>query len=328
MLAAAAASAALPALGSQSARFSISLAQWSLHRTFFGNALAAGFAAFGQTLRTEPESVLQGDRHPLEFAAIARNEFGIGAIEYVNTFFYGHAKDSAYLDELRRRADDNGVTSLLIMIDAVGALGAPDDATRAASIENHRPWLAAAKHLGCRAIRVNAASSGAKAEQQKLAADGLSALAAHAAIEGLDVLVENHGGWSSDGAWLAGVIRMADQPNLGTLPDFSPGRSPLDPGRGASHDPGAHRRFSVSRTHPTRTRERCGSRRADRRATLGRRGAPRTGSARAVHVARVAAARALVQLAAPLAASVDRLGTGLPAANRDGGRPRARWTGA
>ncbi len=220
MLAAAAASAALPALGSQSARFSISLAQWSLHRTFFGNALAAGFAAFGQTLRTEPQSVLQGDRHPLEFAAIARNEFGIGAIEYVNTFFYGHAKDSAYLDELRRRADDNGVTSLLIMIDAVGALGAPDDATRAASIENHRPWLAAAKHLGCRAIRVNAASSGAKAEQQKLAADGLSALAAHAAIEGLDVLVENHGGWSSDGAWLAGVIRMADQPNLGTLPDF------------------------------------------------------------------------------------------------------------
>ncbi len=220
MLAAVAASAALPALGSQSARFSISLAQWSLHRTFFGNALAAGFAAFGQTLRTEPESVLQGDRHPLEFAAIARNEFGIGAIEYVNTFFYGHAKDSAYLDELRRRADDNGVTSLLIMIDAVGALGAPDDATRAASIENHRPWLAAAKHLGCRAIRVNAASSGAKAEQQKLAADGLSALAAHAAIEGLDVLVENHGGWSSDGAWLAGVIRMADQPNLGTLPDF------------------------------------------------------------------------------------------------------------
>lgn len=220
MLAAAAASAALPALGSQSARFSISLAQWSLHRTFFGNALAAGFAAFGQILRTEPESVLQGDRHPLEFAAIARNEFGMGAIEYVNTFFYGHAKDSAYLDELRRRADDNGVTSLLIMIDAVGALGAPDDATRAASIENHRPWLAAAKHLGCRAIRVNAASSGAKAEQQKLAADGLSALAAHAAIEGLDVLVENHGGWSSDGAWLAGVIRMADQPNLGTLPDF------------------------------------------------------------------------------------------------------------
>lgn len=220
MLAAAAASAALPALGSQSARFSISLAQWSLHRTFFGNALAAGFAAFGQTLRTEPKSVLQGDRHPLEFAAIARNEFGIGAIEYVNTFFYGHAKDSAYLDELRRRADDNGVTSLLIMIDAVGALGAPDDATRAASIENHRPWLAAAKHLGCRAIRVNAASSGAKAEQQKLAADGLSALAAHAAIEGLDVLVENHGGWSSDGAWLAGVMRMADQPNLGTLPDF------------------------------------------------------------------------------------------------------------
>lgn len=220
ILVAAAAAAALPALGNQPARFSISLAQWSLHRTFFGNALAGGFGAFGHALRTDAESVLQGEVHPLEFAAIARNEFDIGAIEYVNTFFYGHAEDSAYLDELRTRADDNGVTSLLIMIDAVGALGAPDTDARAAAIENHRPWLAAAKHLGCHAVRVNAASSGAKEEQQKLAADGLSALAAHAARAGLDVLVENHGGWSSDGAWLAGVMRMANQPNLGTLPDF------------------------------------------------------------------------------------------------------------
>ena len=106
------------------------------------------------------------------------------------------------------------------MIDAVGSLGAPDADTRAAAVASHRPWLAAANHLGCYAVRVNAASSGPKDEQQKLAADGLSRLAEHAADIGLDVMVENHGGWSSDGAWLAGVMRMANQQNLGTLPDF------------------------------------------------------------------------------------------------------------
>ncbi len=216
----AAATLALPKLSWATAPFSVSLAQWSLHRTFFGDALAGGFRAFGETLQMDPNSVLRGTRHPLEFAAIARKEFGIDAIEYVNTFFYGHADDTPYLDELRMRAEDNGVQSLLIMIDAVGALGAPDADTRAAALENHRPWLRAAEHLGCRAIRVNAASSGAKADQQKLAADGLSVLAEHAREHNLDVLVENHGGWSSDGAWLAGVMRMANQPNLGTLPDF------------------------------------------------------------------------------------------------------------
>ena len=208
------------AFGGQSAWFSISLAQWSLHRTFFGKGLSGGFGAFGQALRTHPDSVLQGDRHPLEFAAIARGQFDVDAVEYVNTFFYGHAEDIEYLNELKSRAADNGVRSLLIMIDAVGALGATDSDERNAAVEAHRPWLRAAEHLGCHAIRVNAASSGAKAEQQKLAADGLSALAEHAREHSLDVLVENHGGWSSDGAWLAGAMRMADQPNLGTLPDF------------------------------------------------------------------------------------------------------------
>jgi hypothetical protein len=34
------------------------------------------------------------------------------------------------------------------------------------------------------------------------------------------VLVENHGGLSSNGAWLAGVMARVRLPNCGTLPDF------------------------------------------------------------------------------------------------------------
>ena len=118
------------------ALFSISLAQWSLHRTFFGPGLNADFRA---ALRSEPDSVLRGTHHPLDFPRLARQEFGIDAIEHVNTFFYGHAEDAAYLAELKRRADGEGVRSLLIMCDALGAIGAPDRLERARVVERHRP---------------------------------------------------------------------------------------------------------------------------------------------------------------------------------------------
>jgi sugar phosphate isomerase/epimerase len=41
-----------------------------------------------------------------------------------------------------------------------------------------------------------------------------------AAPHGINVLVENHGGLSSHGRWLAGVMKMVNLPNCGTLPDF------------------------------------------------------------------------------------------------------------
>ena len=177
----------------------ISLAQWSLHRT----------------LRDESSGVTT-----LDFPRIAREDFGIGAVEYVNQFFMERAEDDAYLNDLKRRCDDQGVNSLLIMVDREGNLGDPDDDGRTRAIDNHRKWIDAAKKLGCHSIRVNARSGGTFQEQQRLAADGLSRLSEIAAESGLNVLVENHGGWSSHGEWLAGVMRMVDRDNCGTLPDF------------------------------------------------------------------------------------------------------------
>lgn len=179
------------------ALFKISLAQWSLHKAFFAKKI-----------------------DNLDFAATAINEFGIDAIEYVNQFFKDKGEDHAYLAEMKKRAADVGVTSLLIMCDGEGRLGDPDEGARKQAVHNHIKWVEAAKYLGCHSIRVNAASEGGYEEQQKLAADGLRRLCEFADTRAIDVLVENHGGLSSNGAWLAGVMKLVGHKRVGTLPDF------------------------------------------------------------------------------------------------------------
>ncbi|MDZ4685799.1 MAG: sugar phosphate isomerase/epimerase family protein [Planctomycetaceae bacterium] len=181
--------------------FRISLAQWSLNKAFFGKSGAT-------------------KRDPLDFAKISKEEFGIDAIEYVNQFYKDKKADDATLHDLKKRADDLGVKSLLIMCDGEGNLGDPDEAKRTQAVENHYRWVEWAKHLGCHSIRVNAASSGSYREQIGRAADGLRKLTEFAEPYGIGVIVENHGGLSSNGAWLAEVMRKVDHPGCGTLPDF------------------------------------------------------------------------------------------------------------
>jgi sugar phosphate isomerase/epimerase len=156
----------------------------------------------------------------LDFAKVARTKFDIGAIEYVNSFFKDKAQDDSYLAELNKRANDHGVKQLLIMCDGEGALGDADPKKRQQSVFNHRRWADAAKALGCHSIRVNAQSSGTYEEQMGRAAEGLALLAEYCAALKLNVIVENHGGLSSNGAWLAGVMKQVDRDNCGTLPDF------------------------------------------------------------------------------------------------------------
>lgn len=177
--------------------FEISIAEWSLHKSLFAKKL-----------------------DNVDFAKTAKEEFGIHAIEYVNQFFKDKARDEKYLDDLKQRNEDLGVKALLIMIDGEGQLGDPDSDKRKQAVENHHQWVDAAKHLGCHSIRVNAASKGSYEEQIKLAADGLRGISEYGAQQGLNVIVENHGGLSSNGKWLAEVIKTVDLPNCGTLPDF------------------------------------------------------------------------------------------------------------
>ncbi len=177
--------------------FEISLAQWSLHRAFRSGKLDA-----------------------MDFPAITAKEFGIYGVEYVNQFYKGKAQDTKYMGELKTRCADNGVKSLLIMVDGEGNLGEPDKAKRVQVVENHHKWVEAAHFLGCHSIRVNAGGPGTREELATNVVDGLGRLSDFAAEAGLNVIVENHGGFSSDGAWLAGVMAQVNKPNCGTLPDF------------------------------------------------------------------------------------------------------------
>jgi sugar phosphate isomerase/epimerase len=182
--------------------FKISLAQWSLNKRFFKRPGA------------EPLD-------NLEFAKIARS-LGIDGLEYVNQMFADKAADQAYLGEMKKRAVGEGVKSLLIMVDREGNIGAPQEAARAKTVENHLKWLDAAAFLGCHSIRVNAASDPKlpPEEQAKLAADGLHRLCLEGDKRGLWVVVENHGGWSSHGKWLVSVMQLADHKRVGILPDL------------------------------------------------------------------------------------------------------------
>jgi sugar phosphate isomerase/epimerase len=177
--------------------FTISLAQWSLHKKLFAKEM-----------------------DNLDFPAVAKNTYGISVVEYVNQFFKDKAKDQKYLAELLKRCHDNGVKNHLIMCDGEGELGDLDAKKRMEAVENHYKWVDAAKFLGCATIRVNAFGEGSAEEVQKAATEGLVKLGEYAAKTGINVIVENHGGYTSNGQWLATVMKKVNRKNVGTLPDF------------------------------------------------------------------------------------------------------------
>jgi L-ribulose-5-phosphate 3-epimerase len=177
--------------------FDISLAEWSFNKSLFGKKMTN-----------------------LDFPVVTKKEFGITAVEYVNQFFKDKARDNKYLAELKKRCDDNGVKSVLIMCDNEGHLGDSDEKKRKQAVENHHKWVEAAKYLGCHSIRVNAHSMGSYDEQIKLAADGLRQLCEYGDKHDINVIVENHGGLSSNGEWLVAVMKKVNHKRVGTLPDF------------------------------------------------------------------------------------------------------------
>jgi len=177
--------------------FEISLAEWSLHRTLF-----------------------KGDLKNIDFPEFAAKKFDIRGVEYVNAFFKDKAKDMAYLKDLNGRAKDNGVRNVLIMVDSEGALGDADVGKRREAVENHYKWIDAAAFLGCGAVRVNAVGKGTPEEVAGRVAESLSTLADYGKTGKINVIVENHGGISSHGDWLAGLLRSVGKKNCGSLPDF------------------------------------------------------------------------------------------------------------
>jgi sugar phosphate isomerase/epimerase len=183
--------------------FKISLAEWSVNRLIFGKQL-----------------------DHLDFPLEAKKR-GIHAVEYVNQFFMDKAQDLNYLKEMNTRCKNEDITQVLIMVDREGMLGARSDGDRKEAVEKHKKWIEAAKFLGCHTVRVNGYSDIAwsqnpadAAEASKLVSDGIRQLCEFAESFGIHIVIENHGGFSSNGKWLAETIRNANHRLAGTLPDF------------------------------------------------------------------------------------------------------------
>ena len=178
----------------QALEFEISLAAWSMHRMFFAREIdQAGMVDL-------------------------THELGIGAIELVNTFF--PSPQYGYLKQLKQRADDQGVAILLIMCDAEGSMAGPERDKRLLAAQNHHKWIDIASVLGCRAIRCNTGAKDGDADALERCAESFTALMEYADAAGIDVLIENHWGLSSDPAWLMPLMEKVDHPRFGTLPDF------------------------------------------------------------------------------------------------------------
>jgi sugar phosphate isomerase/epimerase len=190
--------------------FKISLAEWSVNRLLFSKKL-----------------------DHLDFALEAKKH-GIYAVEYVNQFF---------MDKANTRCQNEGITQVLIMVDREGMLGARSEADRSKAVENHKKWIEAAKFLGCHTVRVNGYSDISWStrpedaeEVSKLVSDSIHKLATFAEPMDIHVVIENHGGYSSNGKWLADTIRKANHRLAGTLPDFGNFRISTLDGKPVSYD--------------------------------------------------------------------------------------------
>ncbi len=180
-----------------SKKLKISLAQWSLHRAFNKKKL-----------------------DPVDFASIAKNTYNINAVEYVNGFYSDHSREEKFWMEMRNGASSAGVESLLMMVDDEGDLGTADDETRRTSVENHFKWVNAASILGCHTVRVNAFGETDRSAYRAAIIDGMGQLAEYAAQSNLNIVIENHGLFSSNASLIAGIVEEVNMPNFGTFPDF------------------------------------------------------------------------------------------------------------
>ena len=186
--------------GSQITRKKISLAQWSLHRAIKINK----------------------ELSPYDFSIKAR-EMGFEAVEYVSSLYWNELETkpiSKVTKTLLNNSKNNGIKNLLIMVDGEGDLASKNKNKRQKSIDNHKKWIEMAYNLGCHSIRVNLNGEKNKDKWIEYSSKSLTQLCLIAKKDKINIIVENHGGLSSNAKFLSGVMKNVNLDNCGTLPDF------------------------------------------------------------------------------------------------------------
>lgn len=171
------------------------------------------------------DEIRKGKWKNLDFPKVAREDFGLNGIEFVNTLF--EVPTNSYLNQLKKNADDHGVSMVLIMVDAEGDGCEPTAALRRQFAVNHRKWIDIAHYLGCHTIRTNCRGpeNVDKKEALKWAAESYNILLEYSQQANISVVIENHGGVSNDADWMVELMKEVNNLYFGTYPDW---RSPSD----------------------------------------------------------------------------------------------------
>jgi len=166
------------------------------------------------------DEIRDGKWTNLDFPRIAREDFGIGGIEFVNTLF--EVPTFNYLNRLKKNAEDYGVQMVLIMVDAEGETCTPSKEERKQTVINHRKWIDIAQYLGCHAIRTNCIGEKgiSKTEALKWSAETYNMMLEYAIPANISILIENHGGVSNDADWMASLMKEVNSKYFGILPDW------------------------------------------------------------------------------------------------------------
>ena len=176
--------------------FKFSLGQWTYHKDLFSGKMST-------------------------FDFIDKTKIlGFDGVDFVNQFFIDKAHDNNFLDSLKFSLNKNSLEPVMIMVDREGDLGNLDSDKRKEAVKNHLQWVDAAKYLGCKFIRVNAFGDGDQEKVFEACYQSISSLADYAAEKGIQILIENHGGYSSDGDWLVNLANKLKEKQVGLLPDF------------------------------------------------------------------------------------------------------------
>ncbi|MFC4699204.1 sugar phosphate isomerase/epimerase family protein [Glaciecola siphonariae] len=198
----------------------LSLAQWALQTAQFGSTFNDNYEQWQMWLKTDPAKVLQGELSPMLFPEYVQQTFAIDAVDFVNTFYFDQVSNDAYWAELRQRCSDNNIVANNIMLDQEGYLGHNNAAERLQAVENHKKWIDIAAKLNCASVRVNAHGIGDWNSQLESALESCTALADYAKANNIVLLVENHGGLSSNADWLVALMEQANHPALQVFLDY------------------------------------------------------------------------------------------------------------
>jgi len=173
-----------------------SLAQWSYNRDLFA-----------------------GDMNTFDFIRKAKEQ-GFDGVEYVNQFFQDKVDNINFLDSLKQISQESNIQNVMIMIDREGELGNSNEEKRIEAVANHKKWIDAAAHIDCISIRVNAHGDGTEDEVRAACAKSITELADYGKAKGILILIENHGGYSSDASWLLSLYIKIKHSNVSLLADF------------------------------------------------------------------------------------------------------------